>query len=88
MGDANLLKTTDCEGCDGRGWFTGLKAQRVWCSRCKGSGIRCSPDNPAVSDSDRNPEGGNAKQSRAKHESAVPSGNRPENPLFGEPLND
>jgi hypothetical protein len=42
-------------------------------------------------DSDRNPEGEDPKGLSAKHESAVPSGNRPENPaksIFGEPLND
>jgi DnaJ-class molecular chaperone len=90
MGDANLLKTTDCEGCDGRGWFTGLKAQRVWCSRCKGSGIRFSTEKPAVSDSDQSPQGTDPKGLSAKHESAARR-DRPEKPEksgFGEPLND
>jgi hypothetical protein len=42
-------------------------------------------------DSDQNPQGEDPKGLSAKHESAVPSGNRPETPAifgFGEPLND
>jgi hypothetical protein len=43
----------------------------------------------ALCDSDQSPQGQNAKRSDGdSHASAVPSGNRPENPVFGEPLND